>query len=180
MSRFYVAAALAIGFAACTHPKPSSPAGQAELVQKANAELSAMRAQQPGIDALLANSAGYAVFPSVGSAGALYVGGAYGKGVLYQNGAVAGYVDVKQGSVGLTLGGKTFGELLILRTPYDVARLKSGKFEVGADVSAVVLTAGAEAKGTLDPNTSVVVRPHGGMMAELTVQGQQINFAPAG
>jgi lipid-binding SYLF domain-containing protein len=180
MTRIH-AAVLAIGVAACTHTAPpSSPAGRAELEQKANVALTEMRRAQPGIDGLLGSAAGYAVFPNVGAAGALYVGGAYGKGVLYQNGTVVGFVELKQGSVGLTLGGKTYAELLILRTQYDVDRLKAGKFEVGADVSAVVLTAGGGAAGTLDPNTTVIVKPHGGLMAEVTVSGQRIDFAPAG
>jgi lipid-binding SYLF domain-containing protein len=143
-------------------------------------ELATMRAEQPGLEGLLAASAGYAVFPSVGAAGALYVGGAYGKGVLFQHGNVVGFVDVKQASVGLTLGGKTYGELLLLRNQYDVERLKAGKFAIGADISAVVLTAGAQGSATLDPNTSVIVRPHGGLMADITVSGQRIDFAPAG
>jgi lipid-binding SYLF domain-containing protein len=175
MTRIYAAAVLAFGIAACSHNAPSA-AQQSELQQKAAAELNIMRGQQPGLDALLSSAAGYAVFPSIGEAGALYVGGAYGKGVLYQGGNVVGYVSLKQGSVGLTLGGKTYGELLILRSQYDVDRLKAGKFAVGGDVGAVVLTAGAQGKGTLDPNTSVIVRPHGGLMANITVTGQHISM----
>lgn len=179
MTKLCVAAALAIGIAACQTSTPSA-SKQHELEMKATAALDEMRQMNPGIDSLINASAAYAVFPNVGAGGALYVGGAYGRGVLFEHGTVVGFLDLKQASVGLTLGGKTFAELLILRTPYDVARLKAGKFALGANISAVVLTAGAEAKGTLDPHTTVIVKPHGGLMAELTVQGQRIDFAPAG
>ena len=178
MTKYYAAAIFAV--AACTHTHTPSPAHQAELEAKASATLDEMRANQPGIDALLSSSAGYAVFPSIGAAGAVYVGGAYGKGVLYQHGTVVGFVSLKQANVGLTLGAKSYAELLLLRTQYDVDRLKSGNFEVGGNVSAVVITAGAGAHGTLDPNTTVIVQPHGGLMGELTVSGQKIDFAPAG
>jgi lipid-binding SYLF domain-containing protein len=175
MTKIYAAAVLAFGIAACSHNAPTA-AQQQELQQKAAAELNVMRSQQPGIDALLSSAAGYVVFPSIGEAGALYVGGAYGKGVLYQGGQVVGYVALKQGSLGLTLGGKTYGELLLLRSQYDVDRLKAGKFSVGGDAGLAVLTAGAQTKGTIDPNTSVIVRPHGGLMANLTVSGQHISM----
>jgi len=179
MTKFF--AAILIALAACaTSSSPPSPAHQQKLENEAAAALSSMRAQNPGIDSLLSASAGYAVFPNIGAAGAVYVGGAYGKGVLYQRGTPVGFVTLKQGSVGLTLGGKTYAELVLLRTQYDVDKLKAGKFELGGDVSAVVLTAGAGATGTLDPNTSVIVQPHGGLMGGITVSGQTIEFIPAG
>jgi lipid-binding SYLF domain-containing protein len=166
--------------AACSHNTSATSPRQPSLEAKASSALAEMRQSQPGIDALLSSAAGYAVFPSIGAAGVVYVGGAYGKGVLYQHGNVVGYVDLKQGSVGLELGGKTYSELLILRTQYDVDRLKAGKFEVGGDVSAVVLKTGAAATGTLDPNTTVIVKSQGGLMAGITVSGQKIGFTPAG
>jgi lipid-binding SYLF domain-containing protein len=156
-----------------------SPTQQASLESDAHAALNEMRAKQPGIDPLLSSAAAYAVFPKIGEAGAIYVGGAFGKGVLFQRGIVIGFVELKQASVGLTLGGKTYSELLVLRTQHDVDRVKAGKFQVGGDVSAVVIKTGAAAAGTLDPNTTVIVQPQGGLMAEITVSGQKIEFAPA-
>jgi lipid-binding SYLF domain-containing protein len=178
MSKLY-GAVLAIGLAACTHTSPpSTPEKAASLESQAHATVQAMIQDQPGLAELLQSSAGYAVFPNVGEAGVFIAGGAYGNGVLFQGGQVIGYVDLKQASVGPQLGAKGYSELILLRTPYDIARLKGGKFQLGGDVSAVVLTAGANATGTLDPNTTVVVRPHGGLMAGISVQGQRIDFVP--
>lgn len=181
MTRLFAAAGLVIAVAACAHEStPPSPAKQRDIEMQAANTLNEMRERQPGIDSLLASSAGYAVFPSVGSAGAFIAGGAYGKGVLYEHGRPSGFVTLKQGSVGFTLGGQTFGELLILRSGYDVNKLKAGQFTVSGDIGMVVLKTGAAAEGTLDPNTSVVVMPHGGLMASLTVSGQTIDFIPQG
>src|SRR5262245_15986556 len=61
-----------------------------DLMASANATLDNMIARDPGLRELLNMSAGYAVFPEVGK-GALVVGGASGRGVLYQRGAPIGY-----------------------------------------------------------------------------------------
>jgi lipid-binding SYLF domain-containing protein len=172
------AVALAFGVVACTHTSPpSSPQAAANLEAQSHATVHSMMASQPGLADLLNSSAGYAVFPNVGAAGFI-AGGAYGNGVLFQGGQVVGYVDIKQASFGAQVGAKGYAELILLRSPYDVDRLKAGQFQLGGDVSAVVLTAGAAATGTLDPNTTVIVQAHGGLMAGISVQGQRIDFVP--
>src|SRR5262249_46090614 len=83
---------LCLVVAACSHgttatTSTSSPATeQASLDQRADTALADMRARDSGLDGLLQASAGYAVFPEVGQAGALIAGGAYGRGVLYDHG----------------------------------------------------------------------------------------------
>jgi lipid-binding SYLF domain-containing protein len=178
MSKLY-AAALLIGLAACTHTSPpSTPQQAADLEANARATVHSMMATQPGLAELLQSSAGYAVFPRVGEASVLLAGGAYGNGVLFQGGQVVGYVDIKQASFGPQIGAKGYSELIILRSPYDVARMKGGNFELGGDVSAVVLTAGANATGTLDPNTTVIIQSQTGLQAGVSVKGQRIDFVP--
>jgi lipid-binding SYLF domain-containing protein len=138
-----------------------------------------MRAKDPDLDPLLARSSGYVVFPDIGKGG-FVVGGAYGRGVLYQHGQQAGFVDLSQASVGAQVGAQAYSELVVFAQPYDVDRLKAGKFELGANASAVVLTAGAA--GATDPSSgvSVFVVPKGGAMAELSVSGQKLNFSKGG
>lgn len=181
MMRYCAVAGFAIAVAAgCHQGAPKTPQEQASLEQKANAALQEMRAKDPGLDPLLSSAAGYAVFPDVGAAGALYVGGAYGKGVLYERGRPTGFVTLTQGGVGLTLGGQTYAELIVLRSGYDVDRLKAGKFDLGAGITAVIVKPGASAEARTSAGTSVFVNPHGGLMAGVTVNGQQINFSPRG
>ena len=69
-----------------------------------------MRAEDPGLGELLRRSYGYALFPKV-TKGGLGVGGAYGRGVVYERGRHVGYSDLSQASVGLQAGGQTFSEL---------------------------------------------------------------------
>lgn len=172
-----IGAVLACIAACATAPKSDS--GRRDLEASAEATLAEMRSRDPGLGSLLDVAAGYAVFPEIGKGGAI-VGAAYGRGVLYQRGQPVGFVDLSQASLGAQLGGQTFSELLVMREPYDVQRLKAGKFSLGGNISGVVLTAGAAASTRFTEGVAVFIVPRGGLMAELSVSGQQINFTPRG
>jgi lipid-binding SYLF domain-containing protein len=170
-----VVAAFTIGCATA----PRSAEGRQSLAQRADVTLQEMRSRDPGLGVVLDKAAGYAVFPEVGKGG-LIVGGAFGRGVLYERGRMTGYVKVQQASLGAQLGGKTFSELLVLRAPEDVAKLKAGKYSVGADASVVALTAGAAASAPLDRGTTVFLVMRGGAMVDVSISGQRIEFVPMG
>ena len=148
-----------------------------DLEARADSTLQSMISRDPGLQAILNASYGYAVFPSIGKGGFI-VGAAYGRGILYEHGRPVGSVEVNQGSLGAQLGGQTLSELVLLRDSYDVARLESGNFTVGGDVAAVALTAGAAASGRFTNGVEVFVMPLGGAMVDVSVNGQKINFRP--
>src|SRR5262245_46184423 len=87
-------------------------------------------------------SAGYALFPSVGKGGFI-VGGARGKGVVYQKGSVVGEAVMTQASIGAQAGGQAFAQVIFFETPEAVKDFKGGKFEMSAEVSAVAAAEGA-------------------------------------
>ena len=80
--------ALFVALSACA-TAPKSPSGRAELKHEAITTLSAMTQRDPGLDAKLRSSAGYAVFPKIGKGGFI-AGAAYGRGVLYEHGVKVG------------------------------------------------------------------------------------------
>ncbi|MGN6107538.1 MAG: hypothetical protein ACTHU0_20680 [Kofleriaceae bacterium] len=154
---------------------PKTVQEQQSLVQRANATLNEMFAKNPGLRDVVAASYGYAVFPSVGKGGVV-VGGAYGRGILYEQGRPTGFVELKQGSLGAQLGGASFSELVILRSPHEVADLKAGRFNVGANATAVLVTAGAA--GAARTGATVFVMPRGGLMVDVSVAGQTLGYQP--
>ena len=83
---------------------------------------------------------GYALFPDVGKAG-LGVGGAYGRGVVYERGQHIGYADLTQGTIGAQVGGRLVS-LLVFEHKAALDRFKAGEFGVAAGASAVVLKSG--------------------------------------
>jgi lipid-binding SYLF domain-containing protein len=179
MSKLSYIALVAFCIGGCA-TAPKSPAGRQSLQDQARATISQMQARDPSLGPVLQNAYAYAVFPSIGQAGAFVAGGAHGRGILFERGQVVGFVDLTQGSVGPQLGGQTYSELLILNTPQALNALKAGRFDVGAQASAVAISAGAAASTSFNTNYTVFVMPRGGLMAGLSIAGQQINFQPAG
>jgi lipid-binding SYLF domain-containing protein len=169
---------LVLGLAACA-TAPKTPAGRDALAANAVSTLQTMKATDPDLQSLLDRSYGYAVFPEIGKGGFI-AGGAYGRGVLYEQGRLVGYVELNQGSIGAQIGAQTFAELIVLRDRSELERLRAGNFSVSGNASAVALTTGAAASARFVDGVAVFTMPRGGIMAELSVSGQQINFQPLG
>jgi lipid-binding SYLF domain-containing protein len=167
-------ALLAALFAGCA-TAPATHAEKQNLQTSARATLDEMITRNPAIQDTIRNVPAYAVFPSIGKGGVL-VGGAYGQGILYENGVPTGYVSVEQASIGAQLGGQTFAELLVLRTPDQVSDVRAGRFTAGAHLGVVVLTSAAGTGTNFNPNASVFVLPRGGLMVDVSVSGQRIKY----
>ncbi len=170
----------ALFFIAACATKAPPVAAQMNLEQQAQATLTQMEARQPGLHQLIGDAAGYAVFPDVGAGGAVVAGGAFGRGILFERGQPTGYVELKQGSIGLELGGQTYAELLVLKDRFDIDRLKAGEFRFGADAAAVILKSGAAAQTAFASGASVFVMPRGGLMVGVSIAGQKIEYQPLG
>jgi len=167
---------LSIGMGACA-TAPRTESGRQSLEASAETTLESMKTRDPGLPSLLDSAYGYAVFPNIGKGGVV-VGAAYGRGVLFEHGRPSGYIELNQGSIGAQLGGQTFAELLVFRDRFGVEKLKAGQLELGANVSAVALTAGASGAASFSDGVAVFTVPQGGLMAELSVSGQKLNFQP--
>jgi lipid-binding SYLF domain-containing protein len=158
-------------------PAPKSSEAQRSLMAEADATVAAMTAKDPSLRSLLDRVPGYAVFPNVGKGG-LVVGGAYGRGVVYQNGRPIGYAELKQASVGAQIGGASYGEILVFENEAALNRFKAGDFDLGAEISAVAISAGAAGAAQFEDGYAVFQMPKGGLMAAAAVNGQKFNFEP--
>jgi lipid-binding SYLF domain-containing protein len=123
------------------------------------------------------NSAGYAVFPSVGKGGFI-VGGAHGKGLVYEKGKVIGQATMTQASIGAQVGGQSFAQVIFFETPAALNDFKSGKFEMSADISAVAASEGASKAAKYKEGVAVFTLPKKGLMAQAAVGGQKFTFEP--
>lgn len=141
---------------------------------------------------------GYAVFPAIGKGG-LGIGGAYGKGRVYQDEKFTGEVSMVKLSIGWQAGGQAFSEIIFFQDKRAYDEFTSGEFEFGASASAVAITAGLQAKAgtggatasaSAGPATgkqanadyhkgmAVFVHTKGGLMYEAAIGGQKFNFKP--
>jgi len=146
-----------------------------------------------------AGAHGYALFPTIGKGG-MGIGGAYGKGRVYEQGAYIGDASVSQLTVGLQLGGQAYSMIIFFEDKRALDEFTSGNFEFGAQASAVALTAGVSAEATTGGGASATASggksdaaqvqggyrkgmaiftvAKGGAMYEATLGGQKFNYTP--
>lgn len=132
----------------------------------------------PNVANLFKTSVGYAIFPNVGK-GAYIIGGASGNGIVYENGNVIGYADLKQVDVGLQIGGKAFVEVLFFKTDEALEDFKDGEYELSANASAVILEKGISREVDFQNGIGVVTVPKGGAMVGISVGGQRFAYRSA-
>ena len=154
---------------------PKTVGDRQRLETRAQATLQEMLAHDPGLHDLLADSAGYVVFPEIGKGG-VGVGAAWGRGMLFERGQPVGFVELSQASVGAQLGGQTIAELVVFRDRYSIEQLKAGQYQLGTNASAVALTTGAAASAPFADGVAVFTLPRGGLMVEISVSGQKLSY----
>jgi lipid-binding SYLF domain-containing protein len=138
---------------------------------------------------------GYAVFPTIGKGG-FGVGGAYGKGRVYERGKYIGDTSMTQLTVGFQLGGEGYSQIVFFENQNALKEFTKGNFEFGAEASAVAITAAAGAKantggssvgvsgtqnaarvaGAYYKGMATLTVAKGGLMYEATIGGQKFNF----
>lgn len=150
-----------------------------DLAMRAKQTIADFQNADPNLAAFMNNSAGYAVFPSVGKGG-LVVGGARGAGLLFENGAITGRTTLTQGSIGAQAGGQTFSQIIVFQSPSAVSSFKNGKFQMSADVNAIALSSSVSKTLplTYTRGLAVFTMARSGLMAQATVGGQRFSFEP--
>jgi lipid-binding SYLF domain-containing protein len=144
-----------------------------------------------------AKSYAYAVFPTVG-AGAIGIGGAYGKGRVYVHDRLVGTATLTQLSLGFALGGKSYSQIIFFEDQRALEQFESGKFEFGAGASVIAVTSAAHAEvatngvdtgmsegqhdattqGSYQLGMATFIVAKGGLMASASLAGQQFNYEP--
>jgi lipid-binding SYLF domain-containing protein len=130
----------------------------------------------PTLQVFFDEAYGYVVFPDVYKGGFLLLGGARGKGFVYEQGRLIGTSSITQINVGPQLGGQAFAEIIFFRTQSDLADFKKGNYELNAQASAVVVTAGVATNSEYSDGVAIFALPKSGLMAEASVGGQKFSF----
>lgn len=146
-----------------------------ELDGKSQTALAAFKEKDPGIQRFIDEAAGYVVIPTVGKAG-FGIGGARGKGLLYEAGVVTGIVTLTQLTVGFQAGGQAYSEFIFFEDSVALEYFKKGNYELGAQASAVAVTAGVSADANYSGGVAIFTQAKGGLMYEASVGGQKFKF----
>lgn len=154
---------------------PATVEGKQDIESDAANAVAKAKRSDSSLAALMDRSAGYAVFPAVGK-GAVGVGGAYGKGVLYERGRVVGYCDLSQATIGAQLGGQSYTEIICFEGQQHVDKFKQGNFRFDAQATAVALKSGAGANAKFTDGVAVFTMDEAGLMFEAAIGGQKFSY----
>ena len=146
-----------------------------KVEQDANHQIARFKETDPSMQKFFDTAAGYAVFPEIAKGGA-GIGAAHGEGVLYEGAIPVGYCDMKQGSIGLQLGGQMYAEIIFFQDAVTLGKFKTGEFEFAAQASAVAASSGAAATADYVDGVAVFSRPLTGLMFEASVGGQKFKY----
>lgn len=166
---------LCVAFLAACATAPRTSEDRSDLRQEANSALSQARSNNSAFDRIIGQAPGYAVFPNVGKGGA-GIGGAYGRGIVYQNGTPVGYTDLTQATVGAQLGGQTYTQILVFENVNSLNRFRQGNYEFSAQATAVALRSGEGANARFEDGVAVYTMDERGMMFEAAVGGQKFSY----
>lgn len=143
----------------------------------AQAVIAKFKEKDPGLAKVFSEAYGYVVFPTVGKGG-IGLGGARGKGYVYEQGRLIGRSTLTQVTIGLQLGGQAYSEVVFLRDKEAMDSFKAGKLKLDGQASAVAVTARAAVDVGYRGGVAIVTMAKGGLMYEASVGGQKFSFHP--
>ena len=118
---------------------------------------------------------GFAVYPKI-TKGGLGVGGAGGKGLVFEDYKVIGGASLAQATLGLQAGGQQYMEVIFFEDKAALDRFKAGKVKFSGQASAVALKDGASADIDYQDGVAVFTKAKGGLMAEASLGGQKFKY----
>ena len=156
----------------------SVPARAADQLDKEALDTIALfKSVDPGLTKFFDSSAGYAVFPKI-TKGAIGIGGAHGKGIVYEARKKIGEASLSQGTIGFQLGGQVYSEVIFFENKIGLESFKQSKMQISAQVSAVAAAEGVSENAKYELGVAVFTLARNGLMFEASIGGQKFKFTP--
>jgi lipid-binding SYLF domain-containing protein len=162
--------------AGCSTGSVTKEEGDA-LLKRSQASRQEWNKMDPQLEAFAKKGYGYAFFPEI-TKGGLLVGGAHGRGVVYEKGQHIGYADLTQMSAGFQAGLQDYSQLIVFENQPAMDKFKRNEIDFAANASAVYEDRGAAMSAQFVDGVAVFVRPTRGAMVEASLGGQQITYLP--
>jgi len=155
----------------------ASTPSDSSLIRESRTALDSFIDRDPSLQRWIDHAQGYAVFPDVGKAG-LWVGGGFGRGIVFEQGRPIGRTSVSQATIGAQIGAQAYSQVIFFEDTSALTLFKRENFEFSAQATAVAATAGAAATTSYERGVAVFILVRGGLMAEATVGGQKFRYMP--
>lgn len=175
MGHLWLLCVLGVAFLGACSTTPGSKSDRDALGSEVKTTIALFKRTDAGVAKLFDSAHGYAVFPSIGK-GAVGVGGAYGRGEVFERGQMIGYCDVSQGSIGLQIGGQSYRQVIFFESHNALAKFKYNEFTLAANASAVAADSGSAATNNYSDGVLIFTMSRGGLMYEASIGGQQFTF----
>ena len=172
MQDYIPRAALVAGLFALSLAYAWDPGKIDEMHGKAEDAKAEMLDKDPDMQRFFDSAVAWVIIPTVGKGG-LGIGGARGKGLLYEKDDITAEVTMTQLTVGFQAGGQAYSEFIFFKDDVALADFKRGNYELGAQASAVAVTAGASADANYSGGVAIFTQAKGGLMYEASVGGQK-------
>jgi lipid-binding SYLF domain-containing protein len=148
---------------------------QETIIKESDEAKASFQKADPSMQNLFDKSYGYAIFPNVGK-GAAGVGGAAGKGAVYEKGKAVGTAEMIQVTVGAQAGGQAYREVIFFENKAALDRFQGSKYEFSAQTSAIAVRSGASANANYRDGVVVFTQEKGGLMLEASLGGQKFTY----
>ncbi len=145
------------------------------ILRESRAALDLFVAQDPELGDWASNAFGYAVFPEIAKGG-FWVGGGFGRGVVFERGEPIGRATTSQATIGAQIGAQTYSQVIFFRDQAALRTFQRGNLEFSAQATAVAATAGAAATTSYERGVAVFNMTRGGLMAEASIGGQRFTY----
>jgi lipid-binding SYLF domain-containing protein len=155
--------------------RPARAAWNPGLLDSAEEAVQAFRDKAPDLEVFFDQAYGYAVFPRV-KKGGLGVGGARGKGVVFEQGEPIGSATLTQATVGFQAGGQVYSEVIFFENEEALDRFTEGGFKLAAQAAAVAADKGVSTDAAYSDGVAIFTMTKGGLMYEASVGGQRFKF----
>ena len=158
---------------------PKNEGERQVLKAKVDSAITEFKERDPGIQRFFNESYGYAVYPRVAK-GAFWLGGARGKGIVYEQGSLIGYSTLNQATIGFSFGGEFFREIIFFQNKQDLDdfTIANGEYTFSAQATALALRSGVARKATYQNGMAVFIIAEKGLMVDASVGGQKFTYVP--
>lgn len=145
------------------------------LISESRAALASFIDRDPSLQRWVDQAYGYAVFPNIGKGG-FWIGGGFGRGVVFEQGRPVGRASVSQATIGAQIGAQSYSQVIFFRDEAALRRFQRENFEFSAQATAVAATEGRAATTSYERGVAVFIHARGGLMAEASVGGQKFRY----
>jgi len=149
----------------------------ADLAKETTRAIERFIAENPDLKKYFDGAYGFAVFPVI-TKGGLGIGGAAGKGLVFDSKVVTGMSKMTQATIGAQAGGQQYMEAIFFENKKALDNFTGGKVKWSGQVSAIALEKGTSLDMKYNDGVAIFTKGKGGLMAEASVGGQSFKYHP--